>query len=717
MKQPKSLLWIGIMGGCLLMASPLPAQENKKADVKTLSADSLVTGDARIDSLYRNLPEVMIVGERPVVKASAGKLEYDMPRMIQNRPIDNVYEALKELPGVTEQDGKLTLGMQGVTVVLDGKVTNMSTKQLYALLKSMPADRIERVEVMYNAPARYQVRGAMLNVRLRHRIGDPGVLQGELYGKYNQEHEASFEERTSLLYNGNKFSADFLYAHTHGNSFSTTDKEARHWQQADGSTHLIQNYEVMRDRSHDHNFRLGTDYQLAENHTLSFVYNGTYTTSHTRQHTTGTQTAESLTDQTSWLHNGRLDYQTPIGLKAGLEFTWYNAPDQLWLHSHMEKQQLDFYTEAGQRINAWKFFLAQEHTLKNGWGLNYGTVYTTTIDNSFQTYYDNEEKETTPDKSALPDNIKSRRREQTLNIYAGFSKSFGQQLMTDFSLAVERYKTPVWNEWDVYPVLNLTYLPADGHILQLNFSSDKSYPGYWAVQDVVSYLGGGYSEIQGNPLLKPAIDYTTSLSYILKSKYVFTTWFTHTKDRTLQTLYQSPNELLELYKYQNFDFEQQAGLQASIPFKIGKWYNSRLTLIGLWMRQKDSDFYDLPFDRNRLLGIAMLNNTFTLSRKPDLSLTVDGRLQGRAIQGLYDIPTCGNLSATLRYSFMNGNAILTAWCRDIFQTSMPCPQIRYDRQWVTNNYSSFRSVGLSFTWKFGGYKEKKREKVDTSRFK
>lgn len=717
MKQPKSLLWIGITGGCLLGTSPLSAQESTKTDVKTLSADSLVTGDARIDSLYRNLPEVMIVGERPVVKASAGKLEYDMPRMIQNRPIDNVYEALKELPGVTEQDGKLTLGMQGVTVVLDGKVTNMSTEQLYALLKSMPADRIERVEVMYNAPARYQVRGAMLNVRLRHRIGDPGVLQGELYGKYNQEHEASFEERTSLLYNGNKFSADFLYVHTHGNSFSTTDKEARHWQQADGSTHLIQNYEVMRDRSHDHNFRLGTDYQLAENHTLSFVYNGTYTTSHTRQHTTGTQTAESLTDQTSWLHNGRLDYQTPIGLKAGLEFTWYNAPDKQWLHSRMEEQQLDFYTEAGQRINAWKFFLAQEHTLKNGWGLNYGTVYTTTIDNSFQTYYDNEEKETTPDKSALPDNIKSRRREQTLNIYAGFSKSFGQQLMTDFSLAVERYKTPVWNEWDVYPVLNLTFLPADGHILQLNFSSDKSYPGYWAVQDVVSYLGGGYSEIQGNPLLKPAIDYTTSLSYILESKYVFTTWFTHTKDRTLQTLYQSPDELLELYKYQNFDFEQQAGLQASVPFKIGKWYNSRLTLIGLWMRQKDSDFYNLPFDRNRLLGIAMLNNTFTLSRKPDLSLTVDGRLQGRAIQGIYDIPTCGNLSATLRYSFMNGNAILTAWCRDIFQTSMPCPQIRYDRQWVTNNYSSFRSVGLSFTWKFGGYKEKKREKVDTSRFK
>ena len=149
-------LWMG----CLFGVLPLSAQEKLKEEyVQTLSADSLITGDARMDSLYRNLPEVLVVGERPVVKASAGKLEYDLPRMIQDRPVDNVFEALKELPGVVEQDGALTLGMQGVTVVLDGKVTNMNTQQLYALLKSLPADRIERVEVMYNAPAAIRYAG------------------------------------------------------------------------------------------------------------------------------------------------------------------------------------------------------------------------------------------------------------------------------------------------------------------------------------------------------------------------------------------------------------------------------------------------------------------------------------------------------------------------------------------------------------------------------
>ena len=124
--------------------------------------------------------------------------------------------------------------------------------------------------------------------------------------------------------------------------------------------------------------------------------------------------------------------------------------------------------------------------------------------------------------------MKSRKREETLNIYAGFSKSFGDKLSLDASLAVERYKTPVWNQWDWYPTVNLNYMPAPGHILQLALSSDKHYPDYWAVQDAVSYIGGGYSEIHGNPLLKPAQSYEFQMNYILKGKYIFSTWFSHT---------------------------------------------------------------------------------------------------------------------------------------------------------------------------------------------
>lgn len=616
---------------CCALSISLSAQENNGTattsgadDNRILSADSLITTDARLDSLYQTLPEVMITGERPIVKAAQGKLVYDLPRLIQNLPVDNAYDAVKELPGVIEMNGGLQLAGQGVTVILDGKVTTLSTEQLYSLLRSIPASRIEKAEVMYNAPARYQVRGALINITLKQSVGGPGSWQGELYAKYRQKHNEGFEERASLLFSKNKFSADFLYSHSHGRGYSTTDKEAVHTL-ADGSVHPMTTYEVGRGRSHTHNFRVGADYNIAKDHQLSFVYNGGYSTSHNWKGVTGTQVSTTHGNSTDWLHNGRLDYRTPFGLKAGAELTW--------------------------------------------------------------------------------------------NIYAGSSKSFGDKLALDASLAVEHYKTPVWNQWDWYPIVNLNYMPSPGHILQLSLSSDKDYPDYWAVQDAVSYIGGGYSELHGNPLLKPAQEYELKMTYILKSKYIFSAWFNHTKDYSVQTLYQSSERLVEIYKTLNFDYQQQAGIQASIPFKVKDWLNSRLTLIGLWHREKDGDFWDIPFDRKQCYGIAQMNNTFTLSTKPDLKLTVTGFVHSKAIQGIYDLPTSGNVNIALRYGFAKNKAILNLYCNDIFETGQISPRIRFKTQNVTNHYSCFREFGVSFTYKFGGYKEKQREAVDTSRFK
>ena len=36
-----------------------------------------------MDSLFQQLPEVLVKGERPVVKAERGKLVYDLPRMVE----------------------------------------------------------------------------------------------------------------------------------------------------------------------------------------------------------------------------------------------------------------------------------------------------------------------------------------------------------------------------------------------------------------------------------------------------------------------------------------------------------------------------------------------------------------------------------------------------------------------------------------------------------
>ena len=50
------------------------------------------------------LDEVIVRGERPLVKVEGSRLTYDMPQLTANKLVTNVYDALKQLPGVMEQN-------------------------------------------------------------------------------------------------------------------------------------------------------------------------------------------------------------------------------------------------------------------------------------------------------------------------------------------------------------------------------------------------------------------------------------------------------------------------------------------------------------------------------------------------------------------------------------------------------------------------------------
>lgn len=52
-----------------------------------------------------------------------------------------------------------------------------------------------------------------------------------------------------------------------------------------------------------------------------------------------------------------------------------------------------------------------------------------------------------------------------MSFYVGASKSFGQKLTMEASLMEEYYHTPIWDEWNLFPTLSITYLPKAGHII------------------------------------------------------------------------------------------------------------------------------------------------------------------------------------------------------------------------------------------------------------
>lgn len=653
------------------------------------------------------------MGEIPVVKVDKGALVYDLPRILEKTPADNAFEAISKLPGVIPQGDGFSVAGRSATVVIDGKVSTLSADQVNALLRSTPVSRIAKAEVIPNATAKYQVRGALINIVLNHDAEDRGKLQGEIYGKYANEYAGSGQGRGALLYTKGKFSTDLIYSYGFNQIHNDNTMEARH-RLNDGSIHNISQNELVDTREKSHQVRWGADYFFAENHRVSLVYNGNFGKSGTDLNTTGTEISTVRIDRNKQLHNVRADYIAPFGLSVGAEYTHYNKPSNQLLKSTFEGEDWNFRTEDRQTIDRWKVFAGQEHSLGNGWELNYGVDLEWARDKSFQWYYDPVTGQKT--NVAGDGGFSSLLDEQSQNVYAGFSKVFSQKWQMDGSLAVEHFKNAAWNDWSVYPTLNLTWLPAAGHIVQLGLSSDKGYPDYWSLQSTTTH-SNAYTEIVGNPSLRPKKEYQAALSYILKSKYVFTAYFSHTKDYFIQLLYQNPDRLVQTYRALNEDFMQQAGIQATIPFAVGDWWNAQTRVIGAWQREKDSDFYDIPFDRNIFFGMVIMNNTFTLSKKHNLKLLVNGMIRSKGIQGNYDLPASGNLDASLRWGFAGGRGLLNIFCSDIFQTSMISPVIDYGGQYVHTSYKGWRRAGVALTWKFGGYTEKRREAVDTGRFR
>ena len=99
------------------------------------------------------------------------RLTYDLQSVKQNKIIANAHELLKELPSISSTDGNsLNLaGANGTTILISGKVSSLSTEQLIEYLKTLPAEKVEKVEVIYNAPPQLHIKGAVINVVLNQK--------------------------------------------------------------------------------------------------------------------------------------------------------------------------------------------------------------------------------------------------------------------------------------------------------------------------------------------------------------------------------------------------------------------------------------------------------------------------------------------------------------------------------------------------------------------
>ncbi|NDW08444.1 outer membrane beta-barrel family protein [Dysgonomonas sp. 520] len=668
----------------------------------------------QLDEKSQMLSEVVVKGERPIVRVIDGRMTYDIQTLLRNKMASSAYEAVLELPGVHEQRGNIELaGANGVTVVINGKVTNMGENQLKDLLKNMPKERVEQAEIMYSAPPQYHIRGAVINLVLKSGVSDTPQLQGQINKLYNQGHYANYQGGATVVYSTPKTFTDFMYSFGYHRERTGEDVFSHH--HYNGKIYDIEQFDRGHTRTPIHTIRLGNDWFLNEKDKISFTYTsqiqqwshpftsskGIYSDSENRKRT----------DKPIQMHNLALDYTSGFGLTTGIDFTSYkNHTTQYYQENKPGKEDV-FNAVAKQDIRRFSFYADQNHNLGKDWILNYGGKFSFASDKSSQIYHSLSSHDWSSSNSS------SKLNEYVYDLYAGFSKSFSDKLSINTSLTGEYYKHKEIDFWSLFPRMEVTYTNSPSHIFQLSVSSDKAYPSYWEMQDAVSYLSG-YTEIQGNSTLKPSRLYSSQLNYILKSKYIFTLYANYADKNFNQLPYQSPDKLVLIYKTLNFDYAAKLGLNIMVPLKIGSFIDSRLTVNGYYDKMKSKHYHDISFDKDNFAFYANIDNTFNISSKPNIKAELSGSCITRNIQGPMTISSMYSVDAGIKWTFTNDKAELFLKANDIFNSWTPKDlNLNYKTQNLQMRMvPDSRRISISFTYKFGGFKEKKHKEVDSSRF-
>lgn len=175
-------------GKYIILASYI-GYENLYSENFTIQLENkTVTVEMNMKQQSKLLQEVVISAKKPFLEQKADRLVIN----VANSPVAagrTALEILKKVPGIVVVQEKVTLGgSQSLQIWIDGKPSPY--QDMNALLKDMPGDQIEKIELITQPGAQFDAAGgAILNVVLKRNanLGWKGTASLNL-GGYRYDH-------------------------------------------------------------------------------------------------------------------------------------------------------------------------------------------------------------------------------------------------------------------------------------------------------------------------------------------------------------------------------------------------------------------------------------------------------------------------------------------------------------------------------------------------
>ena len=227
----------------------------------------------------QEVKDVVVRGQKDVMEAGIDKKIYNVAEDL-NVNGGTANDILNRLPSVeVDQDGGVLLRGQGsVTILIDGRPSSMSGGNGKTLLDALPANSIERVEIVTNPSAKYDPDGTsgIINIVLKKNklLGFNGMVStnlasGELKGGNVGEGSVSLSYRNGNVNVFGTYNARYLEGYR--NNYNDIRQELN------SSVFILDQNRTGTDLDAGQTFRMGADVNLNPRNTIGFVATGSLT--------------------------------------------------------------------------------------------------------------------------------------------------------------------------------------------------------------------------------------------------------------------------------------------------------------------------------------------------------------------------------------------------------------------------------------------------------
>lgn len=679
----------------------------------------------------RTLSAVSVTASKPLIERKTDRVVMN----VENSPLaagNSAMDILERAPGVSvDKDDNISLkGKQGVTVMINDKLTYLTSAQLATLLRSTDGNTIQSIEIISNPSAKYDAAGnsGIINIKLKknRQTGTNGsVTLGASQSRYGMDNET-----LQLNHKQGKLNVFGTFSHNDRKRLQNIDIKRIITDTAGNQTYFNQ-YSPLLEADHNNSYRLGADYDMSSKNTLGFVINGYFNTEFD-SNDNHTYIGPSFTQVDSSLRTVTGIHQSYHNFAVNLNDTYKIDTTGQQLSADVDYSHFKNNSNAQYMTN---FFLAdgsQQHPAAFLGNLTPSNIeirsakidYTDPLPKSVKfesglkfsdVKTDNDLMQSEVEGGAYPSvnhfiynesisagYINFSKDFKNTSVQAGLRAEYTSSTATGDSLNVVQKISR--NYLDFFPSVFINHTFNDKNELGFSYSRRIDRPQYDNLNPFVYHLDP-YTYQKGNPYLKPQYTNNFEMDYTYNKTITLSLGYSRTTDVMTEIPGTNPVTKVAFVTQENLQVQNSYNINIYSPYTITKWWDGNVNATGFYLGFKSNGLEGENLDRGQAAYQIRTTQNFTIFKGWKAELT--GNYQSALTYGLFYVKPQYSVDGGISHSFANKKANIKFSMSDIFNTRRNDVVSTYG----TNNLDIHQKrdtqiARLTFTYNFGSTKLK-----------